>query len=303
MINKLPPLPSIGDIVKLYGLSAKQQLSQNFILDMNLCKRIAKTCGNLQNSTVIEVGSGPGNLTRALFIGGAKHVICVEKDERFLPALELLREAVGKDKMSIVLGDAMDVDEGKLLKEQEVEPWDWDSEESCPIHIVGNLPFSVSTALLLKWIKQMPKREGAFSFGRCPLTLLFQKEVAYRLFATPGCREFSRLSVMSQNCAQVIKKFDIKGKAFVPPPNVDSGVVTLIPRVKPLTDVSVDSLEYVLMKAFGQKRKMLRNAIQMLEFGNEILAEANIDEEKRCEQITIKEWGMLTRLYEEKKID
>ncbi len=184
----LPPLPTISEIVRLYGLSAHQQLSQNFILDLNLCGRIVRACGDVAGTTVVEVGAGPGNLTRAALLAGARHVVAIEKDPRFLPALEMLREAAGPERVTVVLADALEVDEASLLRVAGAESLPWEDEGPSKVHLVGNLPFSISTELLIKWVHQMPARTGPFEFGRVPMTLLFQKEVALRLGAAVGSK-------------------------------------------------------------------------------------------------------------------
>ena len=296
-MKPLPPLPSLSDIVRMYGLSARQQLSQNFLLDMNLVRRVARACGPLQGKTVLEVGAGPGTLTRALLEAGA-HVVALEKDFRFEPALRMLQEAVGEDRMTVVMDDALTVDEGKLLADSGAKPsQDWSSDE-CNVHLVGNLPFAVSTELLIKWLHQMPSRSGPFEFGRVPLTLLFQKEIADRICASPSSGEYGRLSVMSQHCATTIRRFDIRGKAFVPPPKVDAGLVTLIPLVQPQVSVNLNSLEYVLRQVFGQRRKMLRNAVSTLEMGEDILERSALDETRRPDQLNITQWAKLANAYD-----
>lgn len=255
-LQALPPLPTISEIVKLYGLSAHQQLSQNFILDLNLCARIVRACGEVAGATVIEVGAGPGNLTRAALLAGARHVIAIEKDPRFLPALELLREAAGPERLTVVLADALEADEAALLAAAGAAGTPWEDTTPPRVRIVGNLPFSISTELLLKWLHQIPGRTGPFAFGRVPMTLLFQKEVALRLVAAVGSKEYGRLSVMSQHCTRVRRCFDISGAAFVPIPDVDSAVVNLTPLRRPHVSVKLPSLEYVLRQVFGQRRKV-----------------------------------------------
>jgi dimethyladenosine transferase 1 len=182
----LPPLPTMRELIRLYGLSAKKKLAQNFIMDLNLTEKIALSGGSLLNSTVIEVGPGPGSLTRSILQLGARKVIVVEKDRRFLPALEVLQQAAGKDRMEIVIGDMLEEDESELVKKfgvvdskfleetSEDDRWKMDS----PVKIIGNLPFNVGTLLLFKWLHQLPTRKGSFVYGRTPLILLYQEEVA-----------------------------------------------------------------------------------------------------------------------------
>jgi len=239
-----------------------------------------------------------------LLLGGAKKVIAVEKDTRFIPALEILQRAC-PERMDIVVGDALKVDEAEILENAGAEKRAW-HEDAGHLHVVGNLPFQISTELLLKWIHQMPQREGAFEFGRATLTLLFQKEVADRIVAQPKMPDFSRLSVMTGHCAMALRKFNIRGKAFVPPPDVDAGIVNITPRIEPLIAEPTSELEYVLRRVFGQRRKMLRNSVSTLDedgrfpnLGTVALEKSGVDPTKRPTQTTIKEWGKLTRGYME----
>lgn len=174
-IKRLPPLPSVSDIVKLYGLRAKQQLSQNFLLDLNLTNKIVRLSGNLEGSFVCEVGPGPGSLTRSILNAGVERLLVVERDRRFLPSLELLSEASG-DRLLIHYGDVLEFDIENSCKYY-VKQVSW--EDGPPtFHIIGNLPFNISIPLLLKWLSCIPKRTGPFAFGRTQMTLTFQKEVA-----------------------------------------------------------------------------------------------------------------------------
>jgi dimethyladenosine transferase 1, mitochondrial len=249
----LPPLPTIKEIIKLYNLKARQELSQNFILDLNLATRIARVAGDLRDSVVIgkkkknyqkknkmekekrrtknhqkkkfnnskkkhlktkknsEVGPGPGSLTRSLLNLGAKKVIAVEKDARFLPVLEILKEA-SNGRLEIIHADMLEINEKDLIKD--ISPESWESEKE-KVKIVGNLPFNVATEMLLKWLRQVPSRDGTFFAGRTSLTLLFQREVALRIVAPPGTKEYGRLSVMSQQTCLPEKRFDIVGKGKI----------------------------------------------------------------------------------------
>lgn len=195
---RLPPLPTTSELIRLFGLTAKQQLSQNFLLDLNITgtyespsvlvpdhllthhgpfqDKIARSSGSLRDSTVLEVGPGPGSLTRSILNAGAKRLIVVEKDRRFMPALETIKGAVQQDRMTIYENDILKVDEKQLLEAAGAQKVAWAEEPL--VKIVGNLPFGIATELTLKWIHQVQKREGPFAFGRVPMVLLFQKEVA-----------------------------------------------------------------------------------------------------------------------------
>eukprot|EP00026_Physarum_polycephalum_P010206 Phypoly_transcript_10361.p1 GENE.Phypoly_transcript_10361~~Phypoly_transcript_10361.p1 ORF type:complete len:345 (+),score=29.13 Phypoly_transcript_10361:102-1136(+) len=289
-----PPLPTIGQIIKMYGLSAKQKLAQNFILDFNLIDRVCRAAGNLENATVIEVGAGPGSLTRGLLQQGAK-VIAVEKDVRFLPALELLQQA-SNGKLTIVHGDMLKVDEEQLLKGEPKLGW----TEKSNVKIVGNLPFNVGTALMLKWLRMIPERKGPFVYGRVPMVLMFQAELAERIIAKPHTPEYGRLSIIAGQTCNAKIAFKIPGKAFVPPPKVDAGVVYLEPKINLLDDTPLDIVEYVCRQLFSQRRKMLSNSIKTLGEGcEEIFTTTEIDPRVRPQNLTVKQWCTLARAYQD----
>ena len=344
----LPPLPTVRELVRLYGLSARKQLSQNFIFDLNITDKIVRKMGDLRGHVVIEVGPGPGSLTRSLLRNRQCHVVVVEKDRRFFPALEYLRDAVGHHRMSIVEGDILEVDEGVLVREASehipelMTPYDSVSSKPfylrgllanqddaakrmenhpqnhnisspernygdwcptrVPVHLVGNLPFNISTVVLLKWLRQIATQAGAFSFGPARMSLMFQKEVADRICANRGSSNYSRLSVMSQmNCA-VERSFDIPGRAFVPPPKVDGTLVTMIPQRKvPVSDRQFEVLEAVLREAFHHRRKTMRKSLSTLdeEVVNEVLERSGVDGGKRAQEVTMPEWIQFAKVYEE----
>jgi len=292
-------MPTVSEIVKMYGLSARRQLSQNFILDMNLATKIVSSIpGDLTKKTVIEVGSGPGSLTRSLLINGAKKVIAIEKDKRFIPALEILQQA-SNGRLQLHFDDMLKIDENQLLQPHQKKKATWE-EERPPVVIIGNLPFNVGTQLLLKWLKQIPERKGPFSYGRVPLILLYQKEVAERIVAKTGDTDFSRLSVMVQHCCEANLLFNIPGSAFVPPPDITASLVEVQPSVKPIATVNILSLEYVLREVFGQRRKMVSNSIKKLgpELGKRILQETNLNPSLRPQQLSIAEWCQIANAWD-----
>jgi len=259
LVRRLPPLPTISDILRMYGIKAKKKLSQNFILDPRVLKRFAKTAGNLTNKCVIEVGPGPGGITRALIEAGAKEVHVIEKDPRFLPSLNLLQEAAG-DKLNLNIGDCLQ------YNPQEVFPktlaTDWNSPDGTNLILVGNLPFNVATPLLIRLLEAMHNRSLFYSFGRVPSVFTFQHEVALRMVAPPGDPERSRLSVVCQNWAQVDYAYMLPGGAFVPPPEVQVGVVKLTPLKEPyISGFSFSFINKVVTAIFSGKQKQLKNSL------------------------------------------
>jgi len=269
--DKLPPL---RDVIAAHGLAAKKSLGQNFLLDLNLTRRIARAAGANEGGTFYEVGPGPGGLTRSLLAEGADKVIAVERDARCLPALEEIARA-WPGKLDIISADAMAMDEAALLPQG--------------ARIAANLPYNVGTALLIRWLttEQWPP------FWQSA-TLMFQKEVAQRITARPGTEHYGRLSVLTQWRAQPKILFDVNRSAFVPPPSVTSAIVRLEPRGEPLAPARLQSLEAVTAAAFGQRRKMLRQSLKPL--GGEALAEkAGIDPTARPEDLTIEQFSALAR--------
>ncbi|XP_072121447.1 dimethyladenosine transferase 1, mitochondrial [Mobula birostris] len=257
---RLPPLPTIGEIIKLYNLRAEKQLSQNFLLDLRLTDKIVRQAGNLRNSYVCEVGPGPGGITRSILNSGVAELLVVEKDTRFLPGLELLAEAA-PGKMRIVHGDILTYKMERAFPKELQNEW----ENGLPnVHIIGNLPFSVSTPLVIKWLENIANRNGPFVFGRTQMTLTFQKEVAERLTASTSSRQRSRLSIMAQYLCNVKSCFTIPGRAFVPKPKVDVGVVHLTPLETPQIKQPFKLVEKVVRCAFSFRRKHCHRGIETL---------------------------------------
>ncbi len=264
--NGLPPL---RDVIRASGLVARRSLGQNFLLDLNLTRRIARAAGPFAGVTVVEVGPGPGGLTRALLLEGAGRVIAIEKDERCLPALEEIAAAY-PGRLEIVAADARTVDYGRL-------------DIKAPARIVANLPYSVATPLLIGWLKTEPWPPW---FDR--LVLMFQREVALRIVAKPGSSDYSRLAVLSQWRTEPRILLTLPAAAFTPRPKVSSSVVELVPKATPQPDCDVARLERVTAAAFGQRRKMLRSSLRQLTKDPEtLLAGLGIDPKARAEELAI----------------
>ena len=264
-------LPPLREVIQRYGLGARRALGQHFLLDLNLTGRIARAAGDLGRGTTIEIGPGPGGLTRALLAQGAAHVIAIERDERCLPALEEIAAAY-PCRLEIRHADALRLDASAL--------------GGAPRRIVANLPYNVATALLLPWLAAAERLER--------MVLMFQREVADRLVAEPRRKDYGRLSVAAQWRWRVRRLFDIPPRAFTPPPKVTSSVVELLPRERPLAPADSACLERVTAAAFGQRRKMLRQSLRSL--GSDpaqLLSAAGIDETRRAEELTIAEFAAL----------
>ncbi len=272
MPGPLPDLPPLGDVIRRFGLGARRALGQNFLLDLNLTRRIARAAGSLADCDVIEIGPGPGGLTRALLLEGARHVTAIERDARCLPALNELALAF-PGRLSVMEGDALTMDPASL--------------GTRPRKIVANLPYNIATALLLNWLPRISEFEG--------LTLMFQKEVAKRLAASPRSKDYGRLSVVTQWLAEVELMFDVSPKAFVPAPKVTSTVVRLTPRKQPLAACDIKDLERVTAAGFGQRRKMLRQSLKSLGDPAKLIAASGAAETARAEELSVEQFCALAR--------
>ncbi|MEM9278433.1 MAG: 16S rRNA (adenine(1518)-N(6)/adenine(1519)-N(6))-dimethyltransferase RsmA [Pseudomonadota bacterium] len=270
-IDGLPPL---REVIQKHGLGAKKSLGQNFLLDLNLTSRIARSAGSLEGYDIIEVGPGPGGLTRALLACGAERVIAVERDNRCIEALEEIASHY-PGKLEIIEGDALQTN--------------WEELVSRKARIVANLPYNIATPLLTGWLGG----EGWPPFFTS-LTLMFQKEVAERICAQPGDKQYGRLGVLCGWRTIAQKAFDVSPKAFTPPPKVTSSIVHLEPVENPL-ECNLKHLEKVTKAAFGQRRKMLRASLKPLG-GEDLLQKAGIDPTKRAEEISIEAFVRLANL-------
>jgi 16S rRNA (adenine1518-N6/adenine1519-N6)-dimethyltransferase len=272
MSVSLDGLPPLREVIERHGLQAKKSLGQNFLLDLNLTGKVARAAGDLTGMTVIEVGPGPGGLTRALLMTGARRVVAIERDERCLAALgEIAAHYPGR--LEVVAGDALREDMTALSGGE-------------PTAIVANLPYNIGTELLLRWltVAEWPP------FWRS-LTLMFQKEVAQRIVAKPGSDAYGRLSVLAGWRTEARIMFDVPAQAFTPPPKVTSSIVHLVPRAAPLP-ADIRLLERVTEHAFGQRRKMLRQSLKGID-GARLLEEAGIDGTRRAETLDIAEFVAL----------
>jgi 16S rRNA (adenine1518-N6/adenine1519-N6)-dimethyltransferase len=266
-MSQIDDLPPLREVIARHGIAAKKSLGQNFLLDLNLTARIARAAGDLSATTVVEVGPGPGGLTRALLAEGAAHVVAIERDERCLAALAEIA-ARYPDRLAVVSADALAVDMAALAHG--------------PTIVVANLPYNIATPLLIGWLRTEPWPPWFQS-----LTLMFQREVAERIVAPPGSRTYGRLSVLAGWRTEAEILFDVPARAFTPPPKITSSVVQFIPRPRPLAcDPAV--LERVVAAAFGQRRKMLRQSLKALGLDAlALLAAASITETRRAEEIDV----------------
>ncbi|XP_029452570.1 dimethyladenosine transferase 1, mitochondrial isoform X3 [Rhinatrema bivittatum] len=254
---RLPPLPTVGELLKLYKLRAEKQLSQNFLLDLRLTDKIVRKAGKLRDTYVFEVGPGPGGITRSILNAGVTKLLVVEKDTRFIPGLKMLDEAA-PGKLQIVHGDILTYKMERAFPKSLKKDWEDDPPD---VHILGNLPFSVSTHLIIKWLENVASKDGPFTYGRTQMTLTFQKEVAERLTASTGSRQRSRLSIMSQYLCNVQNCFTIPGRAFVPKPKVDVGVVHFTPLIKPQIEQPFKLVEKVVQNVFQFRRKYCHRGV------------------------------------------
>ena len=271
-------LPPLREIVGRFEIAALKSLGQHFLFDLNLTRRIVSVAGDLTGINVVEIGAGPGGLTRALLESNARHVYAIERDARAVAALnELAEHAAGR--LTVISADALKTD---LV---ELTPY--------PRRVVANLPYNVGTQLLINWLLQA---EAFLGF-----TLMFQKEVAERIVATQGSKSYGRLSVLSRWLTEPSTQFDIPASAFVPPPNVTSSVVNLEVRPTPLAPARREDLEIVTRAAFGQRRKMLRRALAQIG-GSDILTAANVPDDVRAEDLSVEQFCAIARALAEQPL-
>jgi 16S rRNA (adenine1518-N6/adenine1519-N6)-dimethyltransferase len=268
-------LPPLREVMAAHGLDPRRSLGQNFLLDLNLTGRIARQALPLTGHAVVEIGPGPGGLTRALLANGAERVVAIEKDPRCVAALA---EVAGRypGRLQVIEGDALDVDVASLAGD-------------LPLKLVANLPYNVGTPLLVGWIAA-----SAWPPPWVDATLMFQREVAERIVAAPGSDAYGRLGVLAGWRTRATILFDVAREAFTPPPKVTSSVVRVVPREAPV-DVPVAKLERITAAAFGQRRKMLRQSLKGVG-GETLLRAADIDPQRRAETLSVEEFCRLASL-------
>jgi 16S rRNA (adenine1518-N6/adenine1519-N6)-dimethyltransferase len=271
-------LPPLREVIAAHGLSARKALGQNFLMDLNLTGKIARRAGDLAACDVLEVGPGPGGLTRALLMEGARHVVAIERDDRCLPALAEIA-AARPGRLTVLSGDALGLDPRPQL--------------TPPVRIVANLPYNVGTELLVRWLT--PPDWPPFWTS---LTLMFQKEVAERIVARPGSKTYGRLSILAQWRSDAKIVFEIPPRAFTPPPKVTSAVVQIDRLEAPRFPADAATLSRVVALGFGQRRKMLRASLRPLGDVEALLAAAGIPPTERAEQVSLEAFCRLSRLVE-----
>lgn len=277
-------LPPLREVIRVHDLAPKKSLGQNFLLDLNLTRKIARAAGPLAGRTVVEVGPGPGGLTRALLLEGAQRVIAVERDDRAVAALgEVQRRYPGR--LDVIGEDALAIDWPAELQRRAVAE---------RVVIAANLPYNIATLLLVGWLETEPWPPWFAS-----MLLMFQKEVAERIVAAPGSKAYGRLAVISQWRCSTRLVMHLPPQAFTPPPKVTSAIVELLPRDAPLPACSVKTLGRVTAAAFGQRRKMLRQSLKtLLPMPEVLLARVGIDPEQRAERLTVAEFASLAAAFD-----
>ena len=275
-MSHIDDLPPLRDTIAKFDLAAKKSLGQNFLLDLNITMKIARSAGSLEGVTVLEIGPGPGGLTRALLASGAERVVAIERDERCLPALQEISDACD-GRLTVVSGDALELDHMSVLRDSGVDL------QNDRIKILANLPYNIATPLFTNWISGdiwPPYWEG--------MALMFQREVAQRITAQVGDKAWGRLGVFASWRCHCDIAFDLSPQVFTPPPKVTSSVVQIQPQKLPL-EVSQSRLEQVTQAAFGQRRKMLRQSLKGIG-GQDLLDEVGIEGTMRAEQLSTEDF-------------
>ena len=276
-------LLSTSELIKKYQLDAKKSLGQNFILDKNFTDKIAKSAGDLSNFEVLEIGAGPGGLTRSILDAGVKKLIVIEKDQRCVLALKELQEFYGS-RLEIIEGDALEIDETKIFT------------QNSQFKIIANLPYNIGTVLIFKWLKILPKIAS--------MNLMLQKEVVQRICAKIGDKNYGRLAIMLNLLCDTKMLFEVNKMVFSPPPKITSAIVQIIPNAEKIEKYfeknNLKKFEKVVQQAFNQRRKMLKSSLKGAFINQdlaEIFAKCNIAGTKRAEEITIEEFWKISRFF------
>ncbi|KAJ2783078.1 hypothetical protein H4R18_001899 [Coemansia javaensis] len=303
MAPKLPKLPSVRDLTRIYNLRAKQQLSQNFLMDKNITDKIVGLAGlELDNALCVEVGPGPGLLTRSILEHGAQRVVGVEKDPRFRPMLDQLQVASGGRFQGIV-GDMLAVDHAQIIDCGRRLGGGEPAAAFDSVHLIGNLPFSVATPLLVQWLHQLAARRGIFAQPSVSMTLMFQREVGDRITAIHSEPPRGRLSVLAQSVCDAFKIYNVPASAFVPRPKVDATVVQLRPLDRPLLKSSLATVEHLTRVLFMKRRKMLARIFKDWDPAHIALLEAcEIDPTLRPQDVPTEKLCNLAQLIEQRGI-
>ncbi|CAB4378930.1 unnamed protein product [Rhizophagus irregularis] len=301
--KQFPRLLAVRDLVKIYGLTAKSQLSQNFILDKNITDKIVKYAKISQNDTlVVEVGPGPGLLTRSILETGISNIVAIEKDGRFLPTLMQLAEA-SEHTLKIIKGDMLKIDHEKIMKAAHI---DEDRIQVSNLHLIGNLPFNIASSFLVQWIKMLSDRSGIFKFSNITMTLMFQKEVGDRIIADTTSPQRGRMSVLVQSFCEVKKIYEVPSSVFVPRPKVDASVIQLTALPNPFLKAPVNLLEEIVGYFYLFRRKTLNSIFNKLqknlsenkkEIILKIIEQLNVDMSLRPENLTAEQFCYLTKLF------
>lgn len=261
----------LKEVLEIYGLVPKKSLGQNFILNPEITARIASVAGDLSEVTVVEIGSGPGGLTRSILDAGAKKVFAIEMDERCIKALNDMKE----DRLEVIHQDALNADPLSFVMENE------------PLSIISNLPYNIGTVLLFKWLPYINRYRS--------FTLMFQKEVVNRIIALPNTKDYGRLSVMTQWVANVQKAFDLSPGVFTPPPKVTSSVVHITPKVR-VDNIPFSVMEKIVQLSFQQRRKMLKSCLKSIN-GEKLCDVASIDSSRRAESLSVEEFVRIATAF------
>jgi 16S rRNA (adenine1518-N6/adenine1519-N6)-dimethyltransferase len=288
-------LPTTSELINKYDLRAKKSLGQNFILDKNFTDKIVRSAnhqeaGLLSNALILEIGPGPGSLTRSILDHDIKKLIVVEKDARLLPLLTEFKDIYG-EKIAIINDDALKIDETQIFDQ--------------PFKIIANLPYNVATPLIIKWLKIIKQYPGFIQ----SITIMLQKEVAERIVAKKNDQEYGRLAVMVNFLCQSKILFNVNAAVFSPPPKITSAIIELIPRYRPLCDIDFELMEKVVQAAFLQRRKMIKSPLKEILLKNhhdqnstsdQILKNLGIDPNLRAENLTIEEFGKIATYLQRK---